>query len=166
MSDTNVTIRFVSGGEWDSRLIKYWTECEWSHVEAVQGGRTFGAMFKGGVKWREFTDPEYRNIRRTKIVEVPCSVAQVAAFWKFSLAQEGKPYDKAAIVSFSPVLRLVVKDRNWEDDAAWFCSEEQFGAFNAAGRIVVPKDTAIISYSPRDLWVVLEQEKLGRRVTA
>jgi hypothetical protein len=41
-----------------------------------------------------------------------------------TLAQEGKPYDWAAVLAFCAPDFLHIR-RNWRDPSCWFCSEEQ-----------------------------------------
>lgn len=155
----DIQLRFVDGGGWDSRLIEYYTRCWWSHVEAVHEDETFGAMFKGGVRWRTMDDPQYREARRYLYVVIPCTTQQYLSFWEFQCSQEGKPYDWRAILSFSALLCPFVHDRNWRDDSAWFCSELQAAALERAGLIVLPSDISIISYSPRSLYDMVRQIK-------
>lgn len=157
MSSASIILRFVCGGGWDSKLIRYWTECEWSHVEAVEGHRTFGAQLKGGVTWRDFSDPCYRHLVKSVEVRLACTPDQEQRFWDFLRKQDGKPYDTAAIASFSPVLRLFIHDRDWLDQSAWFCSELILAALCAAGLVVIPEDSAIASFSPAIAWVIVAQ---------
>ena len=156
-----LTIRFVSGGHWDSRVIEYWTRCEWSHVEAISSTSlfyTFGAMLRGGVRWRNTLDSAYDGMKKSRTVRIPCTDEQYADFWNFLSTQNEKPYDRAAILSFSPTLRFAVKDRHWQDESAWFCSELQLAALVKAGILYLTEDTVVDSFSPRDLWVMLAQK--------
>lgn len=153
-------IRFVSGGGWDSRLIEWGTDCEWSHVEAVRGSQTFGAQLKGGVKWRSFLDPCYSGLVKSIEVKIDCPSLQESRFWSFMAAQAGKDYDWRAIPAFVPGLRWTARGRTWRDDDRWFCSELVLAALEDANLVRIPDDTAITSYSPRDAWVILAQRSI------
>lgn len=54
-------------------------------------------------------------IRRVQM-SLPATPAQEEKFYAFLAAQEGKPYDKTAILAF-------FFDRDWREDDSWFCSE-------------------------------------------
>ena len=152
-----VILRFVSGGDWDSHVIRWYTDSEWSHVEAVYGDRTFGAMLKGGVKWRNFDDPEYRNVKRMAYKHLSCTQEQETRFWRFQRAQEGKPYDWQGIFRFSPILRLLIHERDWR---RWFCSDLQLASLESAEIAKMPHGDALRSTSPAILYAMVEQLKM------
>lgn len=147
--------RFVRGRGWDSRIIEAFYP-PFSHSEICQNGHTFGAMLDGGVRWRDLSDPCYKNCEFF-YVRVPCTSEEEKVFWDFLLAQDGKPYDIKAILSFIPGIRWFVRDRNWRDDKAWFCDELDIAAYEKAGILSAPEDMVIISFAPRDLAEMLRQ---------
>jgi hypothetical protein len=103
-----------------------------SHVDIVlSSGELFGARTdypvsgKTGVQRRPKDYAKATWIRQV-VFDLPATPAQEAAFYSFLFAQEGKPYDKLAIVAFFTA-------RNWRDDSAWFCDELLLAATEAAG---------------------------------
>lgn len=137
-----ISLRFVSGGGWDSKLIEWETWSKWSHVEIVSGPNvTLGAMLKGGVIYRHFSDAVYRNARSTQRVEVPLSPDQEKLFWEFAHAQIGKPYDKLAIVGFA-------FRRDWRDPSKWFCSEYVTRCLEYSGWLYLPRSIPVNRISP------------------
>jgi hypothetical protein len=148
-------LRFVEGGGIDSRVIRYTTRCRWSHVEAMGGNTdnppnmTYGAMLKGGVKWRFVTDPVYHHAVAVETVNIAASSDQEAAFWAFLAEQEYKPYDVRAIVGFG------LGERDWREEDSWFCSELQVRALEVAGLVKLPDDIPVWRITPRDVWLLL-----------
>lgn len=130
MAEVDVVIRVVRGTHWDSKLIEYRTWSWWSHIEACYPNgnpyRTFGAMLKGGVKFRWTGEDCYKDISAIEAWHIPCTQAQHDAFWKFLSEQDGKPYDWRAIAGFG-------FRRDWEAPDSWFCSELMMAALKAAG---------------------------------
>ncbi len=142
-----IQIRFIRGTALDSKLIEYRTRAWCSHVEAVDTHvdkciHTYGAMLKGGVKHRLDSDHTYKGISRWEIWNIPCTEVQYILFWSFLLAQNGKPYDWRAIVSFS------LGERDWEKKDSWFCSELMVAAGLAAGLWVLPDKAHIDRIDP------------------
>jgi hypothetical protein len=82
------------------------------------GGRPAGVQRRpvgyGNASW----------IRRT-IFTLSSTPAQEAAFYAFLYAQEGKPYDKTAIIAFAA-------DRDWRAEDSWFCDELAAAATEAS----------------------------------
>ena len=97
-------LRFVEGGAWDSKVIRWSSRCRWSHVEAWQpaSGMTFGAMLQGGVRWRPLNG--YTNVVANQIYDIPCSSEQEKEFWQFLQEQNGKPYDWRTLPAFFPIM--------------------------------------------------------------
>ena len=155
--DAILRTRVVEGMAWDSRIIESCTDSRWSHAEALQGEMTFGAQLKGGVKWRRLDDPCYRNVQRIAEIDIACTKEQEQRVWQFWLAQDGKPYDWRAIISFVPIFRRIVNDRNWRDEDAWFCDELLIAGLLLEDLIYVPEDLQIVSFSPRDYWLMIRQ---------
>lgn len=61
--------------------------------------------------------------------EPPLSYDQELLLRRFLDSKIGQPYDWRAILSFS----ILANNRDWNNDAHWFCSELARGAFEAAG---------------------------------
>jgi hypothetical protein len=146
-----IQLRFVEGGGWDSKVIRYTTRCRWSHTEALSedGQKTFGAQLRGGVKWRLLADKCYRQATAYQTVQIPVAAEQYTRFWQFLTAQDGKPYDWRAILAFG------MGNRDWRLPDAWFCSELDARGLELAGIVVLPKDIPVMRIDPRDLWVLL-----------
>ena len=142
-------LRFVEGGAFDSKIIRWDSRCRWSHVEAVSPSATFGAQLKGGVKWRRYWDNAYRHVVGVEVVSIPATDDQEFKFWSFLQSQNGKPYDWRAIVSFG------LGTRDWREDDSWFCSELQARALEVAGLIKLPTDIPVWRITPRDVWVLI-----------
>lgn len=128
-----ITIQFVCGTQISSRMIAWFGAGEFSHVDAVlHGGMLIGARFNSiggrppGVWIRP---PGYDTWVRRIVMEVPATPEQTKKFYAFMLAQQGKPYDHAAIWGF-------IIGRDWREDDSWICSE----CVTAAGEAsVLPK---------------------------
>lgn len=84
--------------------------------------KTYGAMLKGGVEFRDFSDRVYNGASRIETWHIPCTEKQRKAFWEFLLSQRGKPYDWKAICAFG------IGERDWTKNDSWFCSELQLAA--------------------------------------
>ena len=129
-------LQFVLGHDWTSDLIAWFggANTGFSHVDAVlPDGCLLGSrsdqigLIPPGVQIRP---PAYDRWRYYRVLTVPATPAQDVAFYEFLHQQLGKPYDKTAIVSF-------ILNRNWREDDAWYCSELQTAALEAAG--VIPE---------------------------
>jgi hypothetical protein len=137
---SEITIRFVQGTAWDSRLIEWRTNAWCSHVEAVlDGGRTLGAMLDGGVRIRYFTDACYRDVKRWEIWRVPCLESVGRDYYEFLGSQVGRPYDWRSIASLG-ISRRLFSHRNWRDPDSWICSELQAAAAEHSGLFRVPAE--------------------------
>lgn len=135
---SSVSVRFVRGSGWDSKLIEFRTRSWCSHVEAhyqigdvladqtaISPG-TFGAMLKGGVRHRKLSDPCYDRLSRSEVWRVPCEKWQSTTFWQYLFRQDGLSYDWHAIVAFG------AGERDWVREDRWFCSELVMAALQAA----------------------------------
>lgn len=128
MAETEVVIRVVHGTQWDSKVIEWRTNSEWSHIEACGScAETFGAMFKGGVRVRRAGDACYKDVTKIEIWHIPCTQDQRDSFWKFLLDQNGKSYDWRCIVGAE------LGERAWDAPDSWICSELQMAALKKSG---------------------------------
>lgn len=130
-----IRLRFVQGHGWASRLIAWFSADHLSHVDAIMpDGTLLGARSDDiggvppwrGVRRRHYVPEPYEPVRLFKIYQIPSTNRQEAAFYGFLASQEGRPYDKLAILAF-------FIDRNWRDEDAWYCSELQAAALIEAG---------------------------------
>lgn len=125
--------QLLEGQDPFSAGIEYFTFGSYSHVDAVaDDGRLYGARNDhtgGAPSGVEFRDPTYPGSTPRTVITVPCTQVEHDAFWTFLLAQEHKPYDWRAIVSF------VIPRGSWRDPGAWICSELQAAATEASGMI-------------------------------
>jgi hypothetical protein len=131
-----ITAQFVLARGWSSGLILLsgggTTALGFSHVDVVlPSGELFGARtdypINGhtGVQRRQPGYGAATWIRRETFT-IKSTAAQEKRGYDFLLAQEGKPYDKLAIMAF-------FTDRNWRDDDAWFCDELLLRFLEVAG---------------------------------
>lgn len=137
-----ITLQFATSAGFGSKVIRWFTYSDFSHVDVVlPDGTLLGARANGGVKIRPAGYEKFIKTARF-VADVPADVE--AKIYAFLHAQVGKPYDKTGIVN------LVFQKRNWHDDDSWFCSELVAAAFEAAGwpLVVVPDPERV---TPRDL---------------
>lgn len=131
-----ISFQFVLASGFSSALIQMFgggtSTLGFSHVDVVlPTGELFGARTdfpingKTGVQRRQAGYGNASWIRRT-VFTLSSTPAQEAAFYAFLLAQEGKPYDKTAIVAFAAA-------RDWRADDSWFCDELAAAATESAG---------------------------------
>ena len=148
---SEILIRFIRGTAWDSRLIEYRTRFWCSHTEAVtseSSNLTCGAMLRGGVKYRDFTDKAYKHVSRWEIWHIPCTDTQNGIFWAFLHSQIGKPYDWKAIFAFG------LGEHDWNNMNSWFCSEFMIAAGVSAGLWTYTADVHADRLAPSDAYLL------------
>ncbi len=138
-----ITLQFSSTNALASRAIRFFTWSWASHVDFVlPNGKLYGALGAergGGVKIHDLQKPKhYTRIERYEI-DAPDSVID------FALSQEGKPYDWAGVLGF------VTRNRHWEEEDKWFCSELAAWSFQKAG-VPLLNETSF-RVTPRDLLI-------------
>lgn len=136
-----ITIQFSTTNHISSKMIGFMTWSWASHTDFVlPDGTLFGAlaMENGGGVRKHILTPSYTRIERYT-VDAPESILDIA------LAQEGKPYDWGGIFG------VLARNRNWEDDDKWFCSELVAYCFKKAGVPLINDEPYRIT--PRDLLV-------------
>ena len=135
-----ITIQFSTTRHWTSKAIQTFTWSWASHVDFVlPNGKLFGALATqdgGGVRLHDAQD--YTRIERFQ-VDAPSSIIDIA------MTQAGKPYDWAGIFG------LVFRNRNWESDDKWFCSELVAWSFKQGGYPLLNENSYRIT--PRDLLI-------------
>jgi hypothetical protein len=125
-----ISLQFSTQNDAESALIRAFDHCPFSHVDAIMGeGSLCGARSDviGGIPAGVQTRPAgYAAFSKVLRVDLPSTDGQATAFRSFVASQIGKPYDMLAIAAFAI-------DRAWRDTDAWFCSELQSAAIEAAG---------------------------------
>lgn len=150
----SIKLRFSTTGSGVSRIISHFEDGFWAtHVDAVMpDGNLLGAHAAGGVRSRS-PDYDVKTVTRSEFIELAASGEVEAKFFAFLTDQIGKPYDFEAVFAF-------VAARNWREPKAWFCSELQTAALEAAGwfsSVVV----GVNHIMPRDLFLMLTAMRLG-----
>lgn len=133
-------IIFATDNEPLSRLIRAVTNCRWHHVGVIFDDMVIEARFTGVMHV-----PLDEVKARGEYEVVGCPVRDEAKAKRFALAQVGKKYDMAGLLSFP--LRVP-----WQDPRRWYCSELVAAVASAGGTPLVRDGLAGVS--PRDLWVV------------
>lgn len=135
-----ITLQFSTTNHYSSKAIRFFTWSWASHVDFVlPDDKLLGALATqdgGGVRLHDAKD--YTRIERYQ-VDAPVDIIDIAR------TQLGKPYDWAGIFG------LVLRDRDWESDDKWFCSELVAWAFKQGGYPLLNETSFRIT--PRDLLI-------------
>lgn len=158
-----IRLRFVTGSDLISRFIRTQGGLAMpftpSHVEALsQDGLTYvGAHIDGGILARPvgydadklLTLPD--GSKSERIVSLPGTDAQEAAFYAFVQSKIGSPYDWKSIISF------MAPDINLHDFAHIICSAFMAAALRTKGCEYFPWPMVVPFHhvSPRDLLLIL-----------
>jgi len=123
-----VWCRFSTEPGIESRLIRWFTWSDWSHVDFVlANGKFLGARLDGGVRIRPH---DYLTPSKYRYAYV--EVADPRKVYGWATSQIGKKYDWRAIVGFLP-------RASWQDPGRWFCSELFAAAFEKKERPIVDR---------------------------
>lgn len=136
-----ITLQFSTTNQIGSKAISFFTWSWASHVDFVlPDGRLFGALAFGNGSCVQF-HPMKNNYSRVEryVVDAPDDVL------KFAIEQEGKPYD------WQGILGILARNRRWEEDDSWFCSELVAYSFMKAGVPLLNETSYRIT--PRDLLI-------------
>jgi uncharacterized protein YycO len=136
-----ISLRFCDLG-WPlfSRSVSFWSGHWSNHVDLLTDP---GVMISAAPPFGVQEWPERVLVaRRPEVVSLPCSPEQRARVLKAARALIGKPYDYRAVVGWP--------FGNWDDPAAWYCSELVAFALAEGGVLAVPPGTRRIS--PGDLY--------------
>lgn len=152
---SSLYIRFVSGKGWDSKLIEWYSRCEWSHVEFLIGNMTFGAQLKGGLRIRSIKDGCYAKAAKYAVWQIPITDDQQVVFQKLLADANGTKYDWPAILSF------ILGPHRWHLNGRYICSGFEAGVLKALQLLDI--DFPIENYSPRDIWMLVPQIKGAAR---
>ena len=142
-----VWFRFITEEDFSSRLIRWFTWSDWSHVDFVlRDGRFLGARLDGGVLIRP-----HDYIRPSKFRYAYVEVPDPRKVYGWATTQVGKPYDWKAIAGFLPRVE-------WHDPHAWFCSELVAAGFERAAYPIV--DRASFRVTPQTAYESVEVVKV------
>ena len=133
-----ITLQFSTTNHLSSKAIGFLSWSWASHVDFVlPDGRLLGALaLGGGVQYHEAKG--YTRIERYT-VDAPSTVLDIAQ------TQIGKPYD------WSGVFGMIFRDRDWENQDKWFCSELVAWSFKQAGYPLLNEQSYRVT--PRDLLI-------------
>lgn len=143
------------GKSFFSKLIRWKTSSEYSHVEAVNnyevnGFDTYGAINLKGVMWCKIdwhTKGTHYDVYSIDVTE-----DEFINFWKFLMSQRSKKYDIRGI--FGYVTYKPLNDKN-----KWYCSEILYSALKIIGIELFNKD---LKFPSPDLLVLSKELKLVR----
>lgn len=142
----SITFQLVRGAGVTSRLIGWFGGGYYSHIDVLtpkgelRGARSDWLMnIPPGV--RDRPSPYEKWARQTRFT-ISVTDTQYEAFWAFSDAQVGKPYDERGLVN------TFLFGRDWRDDGQWWCSELVAANLEVAGIIKLPAE--IKSVEPGD----------------
>jgi hypothetical protein len=117
-----ITFQLVRGLGWTSCVIGYWGAGYYSHIDVITpDGKLRGArsdVLQGispGYQDRPYNYEKW--VTQTQYT-IGVSDEQYDAYWVYSKAQLGKPYDKRGLIA------TFILGRDWRDDNQWWCSEE------------------------------------------
>lgn len=156
-----IVLRFVTGNDLVSRLIRMQAGVSMpftpSHVEALSpDGKCYvGAHFDGGVAARAIgydngqlmTLPD--GSKSERLINLPASDAERAAFHAFVQSKIGELYDWKAIIGF------LDPDVHQHELDHIICSAFMTAALRACGYFPSPLTVPFHHISPRDLFLIL-----------
>jgi hypothetical protein len=156
-----IHLRFVTSNAFSSRLIRLQAGVSMpftpSHVEAltVDGQDYIGAHIEDGIRARpvgyDAADlmmlPD--GTKSERIVSLPCTDEQEAAFYDFVHSKVGTPYDPKAILGFE------LDEGHFHDFGHLICSAFMCQALRKADYFRWPMTVPFHRISPRDLLLIL-----------
>lgn len=140
-----VKVFFSDSDKLFSKLIKYFTWSEFSHVGLINDatGTVIDSRYGlGGVSEYDITKL-YTDYPKLIVVELPFDGE--GAF-EMAKTQLGKKYDLGAIFGMTG-------RRDWQTEDSWFCSELVAWACAEAGKKLIRKKANRVT--PQDLWEIL-----------
>lgn len=136
---SRAVLQFSTTNHIGSRLIRWGTWSDFSHVDlVVPDGRLYGAV-KSGVDYHVLPDGTVR-VERLRL-DVPAD-----ELLDVLLTQRGKPYDYGAIMAWP--FRV-----DWRDPEKWFCSELIAWGCEQLGRPLVRPVESVNRIVPRDVYL-------------
>lgn len=169
--NSHIRVMFTAGSEFSSRAIEWFGGGGWSHmanvlpdgsiIDARNDIVKFGDQcFPAGVQHRPKGYLE-AECSRWLVLEIPCTIHQVKS-WESNLrSQVGKPYDQIGILDF---VTGGIRDRNWRDESAWFCSELGIWAQENSG-ICPPLEAPVFRIPPGEA-LLIDMALHGRVVSS
>lgn len=131
-----------------SLAIRLGTWSAWSHVDLVDDRDAvpllIGAVAPEGVVVEPLAE-RLAHASRAALVEF--SAADPAAVLDAARSQLGKPFDWLGCAG------IAMRNRHWQEDDCWFCSELIAWAFGAAGLPVFRADM-VGRITPQHLWML------------
>lgn len=149
-----LTLQFVREAKLTSSTIAWFTQGEFSHVDAVRPEGLLGSYesvvgnIPAGVQLRP---AGYRKWARCVQFSLPLDEKQELLLENFYEHQKGKPYDWGAIWGF-------VAGRDWRAQDSWICSELQAAALENA-LVVPPLECGANKISPNALALLMSSQK-------
>ncbi|SED11558.1 hypothetical protein [Pseudomonas anguilliseptica] len=144
----SVRVLFTRRHHPGSVAIRAATWSAWSHVDLVDDLGTapvlIGAIALKGVV-AESLERRLTLASRAALVKFPA--ANPAAVIAAARSQLGKPYD------WSGIAGLVARNRDWQEDDSWFCSELVPWAFAQSGSPIFRQDM-VGRITPQHLWML------------
>lgn len=133
-----IGIAFYRGRGIVPALIRGATWSEFCHVDLVDLGRAaaIGALFRTGV-----TERALPKDALLMTMDAPEDVL----YW--ARGQLGKPYDYTGITGF------LSRNRHWEKEDSWFCSEFVLAACRQAGVDLLRPEASASTITPQHLWL-------------
>lgn len=123
---------FINSDHIGSKLVQWWTNSIFDHVEICIGDRkVIGAKPKGGVQIRDISTLESGKwcLTRPAITLLDNQQEDIVNFLK---SQVGKKYDWMGIMGFP-------MNRNIDNPNRWFCSEIAGKAFTKGNYPLIPR---------------------------
>jgi hypothetical protein len=126
-----IELSFVTQAGPGSRLIRWFTHSDYSHVDIIIDGYRWGARFdypvngKTGVQVRL---PNYAVFTRDDRLRIPVPPAQLAIAEDWLCQQLDKPYDRDGLFA-----SFVFGRADWRNDGKWWCSELGMAFLEHAG---------------------------------
>lgn len=140
-----VQVLFTRRHHLGSVAIRAATWSPWSHVDVIlPGGRIIGATLESGVAVHSL---ESRILKASRAAVTDFPSRNPDAIYSALYSQISKKYDWTAI------LGMVLRNRNWQEDDSWFCSELIAWAFQEAGEPLF-RENMVDRITPHHLWML------------
>lgn len=135
---STILLQYSTEHSLSSWAIRWWTDSEWSHVDAVlPNGDLLGARPDYPIKGRtgvQIRPKNYAPFSKTRLVEIATEGADT--FYALLRGEIGKPYARGKILNF-----VVDQDDRWQNGKAYFCDELVLAMARRAG--IFPHKLAI-----------------------
>lgn len=143
MNNESVIICLHRGNGWVSKLIKWQTRSEYSHVSIqFRNGMGVEAREGKGVRFADRWEDLLNGKEDVEKYTVPMTQEQAIAIESFAMEQVGKGYDWTMVARF-----VSRRQETRASTEKWYCSEIAYAAFQKAG-INLLRDTQPWEVSP------------------